>query len=248
MYARAVPMVCIMFAGVFAGCARPQGNPAPPPLVVAVPDDPIPPPGPLDDGPAPDNGRRRRPAAPVDGPVIKSFQELLADMPKDKQPKLGPEAIIERNEAKEWLAENAAGRVIEFKLQVRGIDIQATDEGRYNLDVLIASDPKSQETKRISEGIKVDGIKIGDIPCHVVVRGSSPMWTDLDSTTARKYRDLKGKQVVFQGVIDEAEFQESDTKKELIFRILIDDPLPVRSDALAAPPDAPKQRPKEKAG
>jgi hypothetical protein len=169
------------------------------------------------------------PPPPPPPPSATTLEGLLARLPKDKQPQPGPDALPERNEANAWLAENAVGRKVEFDLSV--VDLELTDDsaGAYNIELIVLTDPATDETRRLGEGIAMEKTTIGRTPCQIQLWGYQPVWQSLDSAKAKQRRDVKGKRMRFQAVVEAAEFAEGEDDDQLALDVTVTDVVPLRA-------------------
>lgn len=162
--------------------------------------------------------------------AVKSIDGLLQGLPKVKQPKPGPEGTIERNEAKGWLTKNVVGKTMEFSLRVEAVEAEPSGGGKYNVELQFLPNADRGEAKKLRANVIIGSLKIGGTSCQVQVWGPEPLWPDLDSATAKKRRELKGKQVLLSGKVTEAEFLEGDDDKQLLLMIGLDEVKLVRAE------------------
>jgi hypothetical protein len=197
-----------LLAGVLAGCGSKVQPVVSPPVKSGTSGRP--------DEPAASQSTAAVPGSAQQSTSATSVQGL----PADKLPKPGPDGGIERDEATEWLAKNTVGKSIEFSLRVQSVEAEADGEGKYYADPDFLTNRESGETQKLSTNVKVSRINVKGVPCDVLVYGPSPLWSDLDATTAKKRRDeLKGKLVHFKARVDEARFDPGEDDKHLMMII-----------------------------
>jgi hypothetical protein len=172
-----------------------------------------------------------QPGGPSEAARAGSIQGLLKGLPKDKFPKPGADGLLERNEAKEWMATNLVGQTIEVSLPVERLKLEKAGGGKYNIDLDILINLAGDETKRISEGVKSTKIRVGTVLCEIILHAGPPVWSEVDAATAKKYRELEGKQVTFRAKIDDAEFVEGENDKQLALNVTLSEMTPVFSPA-----------------
>jgi hypothetical protein len=173
-----------------------------------------------------------------------SIQGLLQGLPKDKQPKPGPDGTIERTEAKGWLASHVVGKQLDFALKVESVEAEPAGEGKYNVELFLATDKGAGEARKLHTNVIIDQLVIGGVPCQVQAFGPQPLWSDLDTETAKKRRDLKGQRIILRAKISEAEFLEGEDEKQLLLMLGLDSVSLVSVEA-ATPPTLVKKEASE---
>ena len=143
-------------------------------------------------------------------------------MPKDKRPKPGPDGLIERDEAKTWMAQNVVGKPVEFWLRVGDITLEGAEEGKYNVDPWFIGNLETMETKNLQGNLTIDRIEVHGIPCEVQAWGPAPLWSNVEAAAAKKLREIKRQDALLQARITEAEFMEGDDDRRLLLVLAVE--------------------------
>jgi cell division protein FtsB len=157
---------------------------------------------------------RRRTTADREPPkdnVYRSPLALLADMPKNKFPKIGAEGGLERIAARIWCAEKLIGRTIEWT----SIVTEVADSGGDPSVVKVKTDATYFLNNTFAFG---HPISLGGQTCQVLVVGGRPNYGEYDLTeysgcTAAEVatlRQLKGRQVSLRGLVRGVEVADSN--------------------------------------